>query len=186
VGKTPRSPPRVPSFSGDACFFVLLAVLACAAAMQSVPWGRGTGEGIGLSGHKNEFKTGVRIGNWVEEQFGQEAPKNCHQMENFHTAAEEAHVALAKAQSFERNQRVEPNMGVPAKMLFSHGKTHGETFGASMTELHFSEPTSRGARMRATHEPASLTRACPPRRPIASSRSLPLTVTSSPRRRVRR
>ena len=27
------------------------------------PWGRGTGEGIGLSGHKNEYTTGVRIGN---------------------------------------------------------------------------------------------------------------------------
>ena len=42
--------------------------------MSGVQWGRGTGEGIGLSGHKNEYKQGVRIGNWVEEQFGREAP----------------------------------------------------------------------------------------------------------------
>ena len=42
--------------------------------MQGVVWGRGAGEGIGLSGHKNEYKAGVRIGNWVEEQFGREAP----------------------------------------------------------------------------------------------------------------
>ena len=28
--------------------------------MGAVPWGRGTGEGIGLSGHKNEYKAGVR------------------------------------------------------------------------------------------------------------------------------
>ena len=41
---------------------------------QAAPWGRGAGEGIGLSGHKNEYKAGVRIGNWVEEQFGAEAP----------------------------------------------------------------------------------------------------------------
>jgi hypothetical protein len=42
--------------------------------MQGVVWGRGAGEGIGLSGHKNEYKAGIRIGNWVEEQFGREAP----------------------------------------------------------------------------------------------------------------
>lgn len=42
----------------------------------AAPWGRGTGEGIGLSGHKNEFRAGVRISNWVEEKFGQEAVGN--------------------------------------------------------------------------------------------------------------
>ena len=43
-------------------------------ALEGIVWGRGAGEGIGLSGHKNEYKAGVRIGNWVEEQFGREAP----------------------------------------------------------------------------------------------------------------
>lgn len=42
-------------------------------SLLGTPWGRGVGEGIGLSGHKNEFKSGVRIGNWVEEQFGAES-----------------------------------------------------------------------------------------------------------------
>ena len=41
---------------------------------EGIVWGRGAGEGIGLSGHKNEYKSGVRIGNWVEELFGREAP----------------------------------------------------------------------------------------------------------------
>ena len=28
---------------------------------------------IGVSSHKNEYKSGVRVGNWVEEMFGAEA-----------------------------------------------------------------------------------------------------------------
>jgi len=111
--------------------------------MQSVPWGRGTGEGIGLSGHKNEFKTGVRIGNWVEEQFGAEAPMDNTRMEKYLAAEEAAHVTLAKSQQLVRNERVEPNLGVASNMLFSHGKEHGEKYGASMTALHFSNPDSR-------------------------------------------
>ena len=43
-------------------------------------WGRGAGEGIGLSGHKNEYGTGVRIGNWVEEQFATEADGHGHKL----------------------------------------------------------------------------------------------------------
>ena len=65
---------------------------------QSVPWGRGTGEGIGLSGHKNEYKTGVRIGNWVEEQFSEEAAAKSGAMEKFLKTQEEAQVAAAQAQ----------------------------------------------------------------------------------------
>ena len=49
------------------------ALNAIARMLVANPWGRGTGEGIGLSGHKNEYKAGVRIGNWVEEKFGVEA-----------------------------------------------------------------------------------------------------------------
>lgn len=126
----------------------------------SVPWGRGTGEGIGLSGHKNEFKTGVRIGNWVEEQFSTEAKKNAYDMQNFLAAQEEAHVELAKSQTAESNKRIEPNLGVHANMLFSHGKVHGQKFGAAMTGLHFSDPQQRGM-----HRLTLETRK-PPRRPL--------------------
>lgn len=28
---------------------------------------------IGVSSHKNEYQSGVRVGNWVEEMFGAEA-----------------------------------------------------------------------------------------------------------------
>ena len=111
--------------------------------MTSVPWGRGTGEGIGLSGHKNEYKTGVCVGNWVEEQFSREAAANSQDMAKFLKAQDEAHVAMAKSQQYLRNERIEPNKGVASGMLFSHGKSLGETFGASMTALHFSDPQAR-------------------------------------------
>ena len=29
-------------------------------------------DSIGISGHQNEYRSGVRIANWVEEQFGVE------------------------------------------------------------------------------------------------------------------
>eukprot|EP00966_Prymnesium_polylepis_P042470 986764-Prymnesium_polylepis.1 len=43
----------------------------------------------------------------------------------------------------ERNVRVEPNLGVPATMLFSHGKELGAKFEASMSALHYTDPTTR-------------------------------------------
>ena len=109
------------------------------------PWGRGTGEGIGLSGHKNEYKTGVRVGNWVEEQFSAEATKNAYDMEKFLKATEDAHFAKAKAQQAESNKRIEPNMGVSNAMLFSHGPQMGLSFSAPMASLHYTDPAARGA-----------------------------------------
>jgi hypothetical protein len=65
-----------------ACALSCLRLVPCVRARRSsraagvvaaAPWGRGAGEGIGLSGHKNEYKAGVRVGNWVEEQISAEA-----------------------------------------------------------------------------------------------------------------
>ena len=65
AGKRP-TPPRV----GAAAYRLCASI---GVRTGPTPWGRGVGEGIGISGHKNEYKAGVRIGNWVEEQFGREA-----------------------------------------------------------------------------------------------------------------
>jgi len=111
------------------------------AAMEGIVWGRGAGEGIGLSGHKNEYKAGIRIGNWVEEQFGREAPMSADTLKNFMKAQEMAHAAAYVPP--ERNIRVEPNLGVPATMLFSHGKELGQKFVASMSSLHYTDPSAR-------------------------------------------
>ncbi len=102
-------------------------------------WGRGTGEGIGLSGHKNEYISGVRIGNWVEEQFGREASAAGDSLQKFMAAQETAETSAAPT----HNMRVEPNLGVSADMLFSHGRNFSTKFGAAMTSLHFTDPSKR-------------------------------------------
>lgn len=52
--------------------------------------------------------------------------------------------AAAAADTEQGSMRVEPRMGVPGSMLFSHGMAEGEKFGASMSKLHFSDPAARG------------------------------------------
>merc|ERR1719446_1248694 len=49
----------------------------------------------------------------------------------------------ANAGELAKSMRVEPKMGVDGHMLFSHGATFSEKFGASMTALHFSHPSQR-------------------------------------------
>jgi len=112
----------------------------------TAPWGRGTGEGIGLSGHKNEFRAGVRIGNWVEEMCGKEAIGRGDTLKDFMKRQEivEHNMAnAANAGELAKSMRVEPKTGVEGDMLFSHGKTFSDKFGASMTALHFSHPSQR-------------------------------------------
>lgn len=110
---------------------------------SAVPWGRGAGEGIGLSGHKNEYRAGVRISNWVEEQFSEEAKNNNNQMRDFTIRQEKEFIETARKAEAQRSQRVEPNMGVPGSVLFSHGRTMNEPFGAAMTSLHYTDPAQR-------------------------------------------
>ena len=112
--------------------------------MSAAPWGRGAGEGIGLSGHKNEYQGGVRISNWVEEQFGAEAVFNNTSMKEFSKAEEQAQMAASIAQREPaRSMRVEPNLGVSSATLFSHGRTFNENYQASMSALHYTDPAAR-------------------------------------------
>ena len=110
---------------------------------SSVPWGRGAGEGIGLSGHKNEYKSGVRISNWVEEQCGVEAKETGNQMRDFTIRQESEFLSSTMSAQPERSMRVEPNLGVPGTVLFSHGRTFADKFGASMSALHYTDPAER-------------------------------------------
>jgi len=119
-------------------------------AMAQSPWGRGTGEGIGLSGHKNEFKSGVRIGNWVEEQFGAESALVGDALMDFMKKKEAEDIASARRapangvlEGAVPPMRVEPKTGVSGSMLFSHGPEFGLSFSAAMTALHFNDPAQR-------------------------------------------
>ena len=111
-------------------------------------WGRGAGEGIGLSGHKNEYRKGVCIGNWVEEQFGREAGGGNDSLKQFMLKTEASQLG-STSRDESRGKRVEPNMGVPAPMLFSHGTEFGCAAAAAATRslppvptLSISSPSS--------------------------------------------
>lgn len=111
---------------------------------MSVVWGRGAGEGIGLSGHKNEYRAGVNIGNWVEEQFGREAHSCGDSLKDFMATREAARIEMGR-KPWERSKPVRSRTddGVPAPMLFSHGKEANTKYEAAMSSLHFTDPTTR-------------------------------------------
>lgn len=84
--------------------------------------------GYGIAGHKNTFKSGVRLGNWVEEQFGRELveqrgppPRSdvseCKRQYQRPTA-EETRAASALNPEAALNRE-----GLPSHVLFGHGRT---------------------------------------------------------------
>ena len=108
---------------------------------------------IGVSSHKNEYKAGVRVGNWVEELAGREAeaaPAEAKDtLKAFMKSQEQAQIA--KSSTVGRAARSDPKQAVDGTMLFSHGTcsaiTPGPVFGgkfqASMSALHYTDPAAR-------------------------------------------
>ena len=96
---------------------------------------------IGVSAHKNEYAAGVRIGNWVEEQFGREAEGAADSLKAFMAAQEAA--AIAASSTVGRAARADPKQPVDGTMLFSHGPEFGGKYQASSYALHFTDPASR-------------------------------------------
>eukprot|EP00908_Phaeocystis_cordata_P018385 Transcript_29806.p1 GENE.Transcript_29806~~Transcript_29806.p1 ORF type:complete len:175 (+),score=68.24 Transcript_29806:298-822(+) len=96
---------------------------------------------IGVSSHKNEYAAGVRIGNWVEEQFGREAEGAADSLKAFMAAQEAA--AIAASSTVGRAARADPKQPVDGTMLFSHGPEFGGKYQASSYALHFTDPASR-------------------------------------------
>ena len=43
--------------------------------LQQETWVRFGTNGIGLSDHQNRFRNGVRVGNWVENEYGDQLRK---------------------------------------------------------------------------------------------------------------
>ena len=90
----------------------------------------------------------MRIGNWVEEQYSREAAEikatKGDTLKDFIKALEAHQTSVAKSKDEARNtKRIEPKMGEPAFMLFSHGPTFNEKFSAAMSSLHYTDPASR-------------------------------------------
>jgi len=89
---------------------------------------------IGVSSHKNQYRSGVRVGNWVEELFGEEAPVQ---------APLTISAVPGAPPPTEKRVVADPPVGQPASLLFSHGSTLNQDFRATMTGLHFSPPEQR-------------------------------------------
>ena len=100
---------------------------------------------IGVSSHRNEYRSGVRVGNWVEELAGREAelapPEGKDTLKKFMIAQEQRQIALSS--TFGQAARAEPKQPVDGNMLFSHGPVFGLNFQASMSALHFTDPATR-------------------------------------------
>merc|ERR1711871_1035573 len=55
-------------------------------------------------------------------------------------------VAAAKekqAAEFSQTKRIEPKAGVPSEFIFSHGPISNQSFQASISRLHYTNPASR-------------------------------------------
>ena len=94
---------------------------------------------IGVSSHRNEYRSGVRVGNWVEELAGREAelapPEGKDTLKKFMIAQEQRQIALSS--TFGQAARAEPKQPVDGNMLFSHGPVFGLNFQASMVAARF-------------------------------------------------
>ena len=89
---------------------------------------------IGVSAHKNEYRAGVRIGNWVEELYGNEAPE-----------APKLQIAECPQAPPSVGARLvsDPKPDEPADVLFSHGPVSGQSYNATMNGLQYPPPAKR-------------------------------------------
>jgi len=100
---------------------------------------RANSDSIGLSGHKNEYRSGVRIANWVEDQFGAEHASAPTMVDMESTMVPKAVYKGA----VERTKVMDPKPDEHLHHLFSHGPSPGEPYYASMSNLHYTDPTTR-------------------------------------------
>jgi len=111
-------------------------------------------DSIGLSGHKNEYKAGVRIGNWVEELYGSTAAETRDSLkefmarqQQFSKSTDNAHRVGQRTSTFPVALApvaiVDPKPDETADTLFSHGPVMGVRFNASMNDMHYCDPELR-------------------------------------------
>ena len=129
-------------------------------------WSRHVGTGIGLSGHKNQFRLGVCIENWVEDHAthtdslaglntlmggcGTPSPA-----EQFTSTAKASYTAVGKAgdellSTYERRDYYENNgrfQNVPAPHILGHGRNPGAEYKATVSGLAFQEPKLEAKRL---------------------------------------
>lgn len=84
--------------------------------------------GYGIAGHKNTFKSGVRLGNWVEEQFGRELVEQRGPPPNSFVSESKTQFRRPTAEETGAASALDPEAalnreGLPSHVLFGHGRT---------------------------------------------------------------
>ena len=117
-------------------------------------WRRGCGSGIGLSGHKNQYRLGVGINNWVEDFQAKQDASQGKSLYNKHIPFSEHGASTTMKTSFVADGKFGPDIiperkdlagwdqPVSQENLFSHG-TYGQgdkRYHATLHDLTYRDP----------------------------------------------
>lgn len=120
--------------------------------MEFQRWSRGCGSGIGLSGHKNQYRLGVGIDNWVEDFQAKEDTQGGKSMYGKHIPFSEYGSSTTMKASFtsegklgediipERKDLVGWVKPVSSENLFKHGPGLQKTYFVTLNELAYKDP----------------------------------------------
>ena len=121
--------------------------------MEFQRWSRGCGSGIGLSGHKNQYRLGVGIDNWVEDFHAKEDNQLGKSMYGKHIPFSEYGSSTTMKASFTSEGKlgediiperkdiacwVEP---VSQENLFKHGPGKQSCYFVTLNELSYKDPS---------------------------------------------
>ena len=120
--------------------------------MEFQRWSRGCGSGIGLSGHKNQYRLGVGIDNWVEDFQAKVNTEEGRSMYGKHIPFSEYGSATTMKNSFtaegkygeeiipERKDVAGWVQPVSQENLFKHGQGAQQSYFVTLNELAYKDP----------------------------------------------
>ena len=120
--------------------------------MEFQRWSRGCGSGIGLSGHKNQYRLGVGIDNWVEDFQAKEDTQGGKSMYGKHISFSEYGSSTTMKASFTSEGKVGEDIiperkdlagwvqPVSQENLFKHGPGLQSSYFVTLNELAYKNP----------------------------------------------
>ena len=129
--------------------------------MQSERWTRGAGNGIGLSSHKNQYRLGVGIGNWVEDEYSAVDGEGGAQDVFYSKGARMNHTSTNRAMINEEGKYgianpgiesyIRPRVACESQIVFAHdvewGLTDQKRQFVTMSETAYSKPSKDKTRI---------------------------------------
>ncbi|QDZ22353.1 hypothetical protein HOP50_07g48920 [Chloropicon primus] len=120
--------------------------------MEFQRWSRGCGSGIGLSGHKNQYRLGVGIDNWVEDFQAKEDTQGGKSMYGKHIPFSEYGSSTTMKASFTSEGKLGEDIiperkdvagwvqPVSQENLFKHGPGLHSSYFVTLNELAYNNP----------------------------------------------